>query len=44
MSYSISQKITLSFTSGGVPPVVRAMQFDNNMRIVDIAMTANAIL
>ena len=41
MSYSINQKITLSLTSGGVPPVVRAMQFDNNMRVVDIAMIAN---
>lgn len=43
MSYSINQKITLSFTSGGVPPVVRAMQFDNNMRIVEVSMTANGV-
>ena len=43
MSYSINQKITLSFTSGGVPPVVKATQFDNNMRIVDVSMTANGV-
>lgn len=43
MSYSINQKITLSFTSGGVPPVVKATQFDNNMRIVDVTMTANGV-
>lgn len=43
MSYSISQKITVSFTTDGVPPVVKAMQYDNNMRIVEVVMTANGV-
>lgn len=43
MSNFITQKITVSFTTDGLTPVVKAMQYDNNMRVVEAAMTANGV-